>query len=237
MTGSAKGIMNTKKSQIFSKGLVRENPVLVLLLGTCPTLAITTMAVNGLGMGAATTFVLFFSNFIIAAIKNIVPDKVRIPCYIIVIASLVTILQLLLQAYVPTLYDALGIYLPLITVNCIILGRAEAFAAKNSAVDSALDGLGMGVGFTLALFVIGSIRELLGAGTWMGITLTANLFDPMVIFLLPPGGFFIFGIVVALTKRLTYSYNQRHAQKISMRESFDCEACPSAAACEGRDSE
>ena len=229
--------MNTKKSQIFSKGLVRENPVLVLLLGTCPTLAITTMAVNGLGMGAATTFVLFFSNVIIAAIKNIVPDKVRIPCYIIVIASLVTILQLLLQAYVPTLYDALGIYLPLITVNCIILGRAEAFAAKNSILDSGLDGLGMGVGFTLALFLIGSIREILGAGSWMGITLTANLFDPMVIFLLPPGGFFIFGIVVALAKRLTYSYNQRSARKISMRESFDCEACPSAASCEGRDSE
>ena len=235
--------MKEKKLSIFTKGLVKENPVLILLLGTCPTLAITTMAMNGLGMGAATTFVLFFSNMTIALIKNIVPEKVRIPCYIIVIAALVTILQLLLQAYIPSLYDALGLYLPLITVNCIILGRAEAYANRASVLDAGLDGLGMGVGFTLALTVIGSIREILGAGTWMGITLTANLFDPMVIFLLPPGGFLIFGVVVAMVKRLTYSYNRHHADKIAMRESFGCESCPAndncpgAEACNGGDAQ
>lgn len=218
--------MDKKRSKfsILTAGLIKENPVLVLLLGTCPTLAVTTMAINGLGMGMAAMVVLVCSNIVISLLKNIIPDKVRIPCYIVIIAGFVTIVQLVVKAYFPAIDKALGIFLPLIVVNCIILGRAEMFANKNSVVNSALDGVGMGLGFTLALLVMGSIRELIGSGSIFGIVITANLIDPMIVFLLAPGGFFVFGLVIALVNRVT-------SGKAIKRKTMGCEGCPSAAAC------
>ncbi len=212
------------KLKILTNGLIKENPVLVLILGTCPTLATTTSTINALGMGVAATMVLVMSNTVISLLKKVIPDKVRIPCYIGVIAGLVTIVQMLVQAYVPSLYKSLGVFLPLIVVNCIILGRAEMFASKNKVFDSLLDGVGMGLGFTFALFMISSIREILGQGTWFGITLTANLFSPAAIFGLAPGGFFVFGIVIALINKLTKG-------KAIKKKDFSCEGCPSASVC------
>ena len=173
----------------FTKGLIAENPVLRLCLGTCPTLAVTTSLFNGIGMGLAATLVLICSNVVISLLRKVIPDKVRIPAYIIIIAGFVTMVQMLVQAFLPAINDALGIFLPLIVVNCIILGRAEAFASKNTVLLSAADGLGMGVGFTLALTLMGGIRELLGAGTLLGIPLVK---EPMLIFIMAPGGFFVF---------------------------------------------
>ncbi len=187
-----------KKLNIITRGIIKENPVLVLLLGTCPTLATTSSAFNGLGMGVSATVVLICSNIVISLLRNIIPDKVRIPCYIVVIAGFVTVVQLMLQAFVPSLYASLGLFIPLIVVNCIILGRAEMFASKNGIVDSALDGIGMGLGFTLALGLMGSIREFFGAGTLLGFPITQGKIDPMGIFNLAPGGFFVFAILIAL---------------------------------------
>lgn len=225
--------MENKKSpgSIFLSGVIRENPVLVLLLGACPTLAVTNMAKNGVGMGLSTLFVLLCSNIVIALIKNWIPSKARIPCYIVIIAGFVTILQLLLKAYLPSLDAALGMYLQLITVNCIILGRAEAFASKNTVRNSVFDALGMGTGFTLALFFISSIREILGNGTWFGLHVTKGLIEPMVIFMLPPGGFFVFGIVVAFVNLIIYNVNRHRRNKIQIRTSLGCEGCPSSAGC------
>ena len=188
---------------ILTKGLIKENPVLVLLLGTCPTLAVTSMAMNGLGMGLATTFVLIGSNIVISLLKNFIPKEVRLPSFIVIIAGFVTVVSFLLQSYVPSLYKSLGVFLSLITVNCIILARAEMFACKNKVFASILDAIGMGLGFTLALFAIGSIREILGSGTWMGITLTKDIIEPMGIFVTPAGGFFVFGCLIALVNKLT----------------------------------
>lgn len=218
--------MAEKKSNlsILTNGIIRENPVLVLILGTCPTLAVTTMAVNGIGMGIAATLVLVCSNIVISLLKKVIPDSVRIPCYIVVIASFVTIVQFLVKAFAPDLDKALGVFLPLIVVNCIILGRAEMFANKNNVLASALDGLGMGIGFTLALLCMGSIRELLGNGTWMGIPITANLWDPVIVLLLAPGGFLVFGSLIALVNHLTKG-------KAIKKTEFGCAGCPSAAAC------
>ncbi|MBQ3141691.1 MAG: electron transport complex subunit E [Clostridia bacterium] len=195
----------SKKSylSVFTNGIVKENPVLRLMLGTCPTLAVTTMAENGLGMGLAATLVLIGSNVVISLLRNIIPDKVRIPAYITIIAGFVSVVQLLVKAYAPELDESLGIYLPLIVVNCIILARAEMFASKNAVLASFLDGLGMGIGFTAALVLMGAVRELLGAGTLFGVTVTANVIEPMLIFILPPGGFFVFGVLIALTNKLT----------------------------------
>jgi electron transport complex protein RnfE len=186
----------------FSKGFLRENPILVLLLGTCPTLAVTSSAMNGLGMGLATTFVLFMSNVFISVVKDFVPDKVRIPAFVVVIASFVTIVDLLMQAYTPSLSAQLGIFIPLIVVNCIVLGRAEAFAAKNSIFSSFIDGLGMGLGFTLALVTIGSIREMLGAGSVFGFKFIAETADGILIFILAPGAFITLGFIIALLKKI-----------------------------------
>ena len=158
---------NPSKLKILTNGILNENPVLRLVLGTCPTLAVTTMASNGIGMGLAATFVLLCSNIVISALRKIIPDQVRIPCYITVIAGFVSVVQMLVKAFVPALDSALGVYLPLIVVNCIILGRAEMFASKNGVIDSALDGIGMGIGFTITLTIMGTIREILGSGTWM----------------------------------------------------------------------
>ena len=308
--------MNKYTERIYN-GIVKENPTFVLMLGMCPTLAVTTSAINGLGMGLSTTAVLIFSNLIIAALRNIIPDRVRIPAFIVIVASLVTMVQLLIQAYIPFLYDALGIYIPLIVVNCIILGRAESYASKNAPIPSAfdgigmglaatfvllgsnivisllkniipdkvripcyivviagfvtilssllqayvqdvysalgiflplivvnciilgraemfaskhnvfeaaLDGIGMGLGFTLALVIIGSIREILGSGTWFGIPVTVNLFDPLSIFVLAPGGFLVYGCVIAAVNKLT-------SGKAIKKKEFGCEGCPNASAC------
>ena len=189
------------KLQLITKGILKENPTFVLILGMCPTLATTTSAINGMGMGAATMAVLIMSNIVISLIKNLIPDKVRIPAFIVVIASFVTVIQLLMQAYLPSLYKSLGIFIPLIVENCIILGRAEAFASKNGAFDSALDGLGIGLGFTLSLTLIGAVRELLGSGAIFGQSLISG--DGMLIFVLAPGGFLVLGYLMVLFNKLT----------------------------------
>jgi Na+-translocating ferredoxin:NAD+ oxidoreductase subunit E len=216
--------MKENKLKILTNGFIKENPVLVLILGTCPTLAVSTQAINGLGMGISATIVLVFSNIFISALKRVIPDKVRIPCYIVVIAVFVTIVQLLLKAYLPALDKALGLFIPLIVVNCIILGRAEMYANKNSVVNSALDGLGMGIGFTLALTAMACIRELLGSGSIFGVILTANLIDPMSIFVLAPGGFFTFGCMIAAVNKITKGKAREKAKN-------GCMGCPAAAAC------
>ena len=217
-----------EKLKVFSNGLLKENPSLRLVLGTCPTLAVTTLAVNGLGMGLAATFVLVCSNIAISALRKIIPDKVRLPAYITVIATFVTVLQMLVKAFVPALDSALGIFLPLIVVNCIILGRAEMFASKNSIGLSALDGLGMGLGFTGTLVVMGSVREVLGAGTLFGIQVMPAAVDPMTVFMTPPGGFFVFGCLMALVIWIEIKTNNRKVRSIG------CEGCPSASVCGGK---
>jgi len=188
------------KLGLITKGIIKENPTFVLILGMCPTLGTTTSAVNGFGMGVATMAVLIMSNIVISLIKNIVPDKVRIPAFIVVIASFVTVVQLCMQAYVPGLYKTLGVFIPLIVVNCIILGRAEAFASKNGALDSALDGLGIGLGFTLSLTVIGAVRELLGSLSIFGYKLADA--DGVLIFVLAPGAFLVLGYLMVLFNKL-----------------------------------
>ena len=217
-----------EKLKVFSNGLLKENPSLRLVLGTCPTLAVTTLAVNGLGMGLAATFVLVCSNIAISALRKIIPDKVRLPAYITVIATFVTVLQMLVKAFVPALDSALGIFLPLIVVNCIILGRAEMFASKNSIGLSALDGLGMGLGFTGTLVVMGSVREVLGAGTLFGVQVMPAAVDPMTVFITPPGGFFVFGCLMARVIWIEIKTNNRKVRSIG------CEGCPSAGVCGGK---
>ena len=187
----------------FSNGLIKENPTFRLVLGTCPTLAVTTAVFNGIGMGIAATAVLIGSNLIISLIKKIVPNEVRIPIYIVVIATFTTIVQMLIQAFSPALDKSLGIYIPLIVVNCIIIARAEAFAAKNPVVNSIMDGLGMGIGFTVALTIISSVREILGAGTFLGMPLFGEAFEPFLIMILPPGGFLVFGLSIAAFNKIT----------------------------------
>ena len=191
----------SNKLQILIDGIVKNNPTFVLVLGMCPTLGTTTSAVNGMSMGLATLCVLALSNITISAIARFIPDKVRIPCYIVVIASFVTIVQLLLQAYVPAVYEALGIFLPLIVVNCIILGRAEAFANKNTVADSAFDGIGIGLGFTIALTAIGLVRELLGSGSAFGHKFVAG--DGMLAFVLAPGAFIVLSFLMVAFRKLT----------------------------------
>jgi electron transport complex protein RnfE len=186
--------------QNFTKGFIRENPILVLVLGTCPTLATTSSSLNGLGMGIATTFVLVGSNVVVSLLSNVIPDKVRIPAFVVIIASFVTIVDLLMQAYVPGLYVKLGIFIPLIVVNCIVLGRAEAFASKNSIISSLIDGLGMGLGFTMALGVLGAIREIIGSGAIFGYKFIKG--DGILVFILAPGAFIALGYLIALINRI-----------------------------------
>lgn len=190
--------MNNLK--ILLNGIVKENPTFVLLLGMCPTLATTTSAINGLSMGLATMFVLICSNLVISLIKNITPDMVRIPVFVVVIASFVTILQMIMQAYVPAIYATLGLYIPLIVVNCIILGRAETFACKNGPIESIFDGIGMGAGFSIALTLLGAVRELLGAGAIFGVTLLPETCN-MLLFILPPGAFITLGYLIAFVNK------------------------------------
>ncbi len=193
--------MNNKSLKTLLNGIIAENPIFVLVLGMCPTLATTTSALNGMSMGLATTFVLICSNIVISALRNLIPDKVHIPAYIVVIASFVTMVQLAMQAYLPALYETLGLFIPLIVVNCIVLGRAEAFAAKNNVGLSALDGLGMGLGFTLALTLIGSVRELLGSGKIFDFAIFPENYA-MLIFVLAPGAFLVLAYLMALVNKL-----------------------------------
>lgn len=225
----------------FTKGLIKENPVLRLVLGTCPTLATSTSMVNAIGMGIAATIVLVCSNIAISALRKVIPDKVRIPAYVVIIASFVTIVQMLVKAFVPALDAALGVFLPLIVVNCIILGRAEAFANKNPVAASAVDGLGMGIGFTTALFCMATVREFLGNGTlfadaqnllsvfgenvlggFNGVTILST---PMTLFILPAGGFFVFGVLIAVSNAISEKKNLPKA------ELHGCESCPLASTC------
>ena len=184
----------------FSKGFFKENAVFVLILGLCPTLGVTTSAINGLGMGLATTFVLLMSNIAVSSIKNIIPDKVRIPSFIVIIASFVTIVELVMQAFLPDLFEALGIFIPLIVVNCIVLGRAEAFASKNNLITSALDGLGMGLGFSMALTILGAVREILGSGSIFGLKFLPG--DGIIVFVLAPGAFLALGYLIVIINRI-----------------------------------
>lgn len=186
--------------QNFTKGILRENPILVLVLGACPTLATTSSSLNGLGMGAATTFVLAGSNVVISLLANMIPDKVRIPAYVVIIASFVTIVDLVMQAYVPDLYLTLGIFIPLIVVNCIVLGRAEAFANRNSVLSSLVDGLGMGLGFTLALGILGALREIVGSGSIFGHKFIEG--DGILLFILAPGAFLALGFMIAIVNQI-----------------------------------
>jgi len=186
--------------QNFTKGFIKENPVFVLLLGMCPTLGVTTSAINGLGMGLATTFVLVMSNLVVSLVKSQIPDKVRIPSFIVIIASFVTIVELTMQAFTPALFESLGLFIPLIVVNCIVLGRAEAFASKNNIGSSIIDGLGMGLGFAFALTLLGGVRELLGSGALFGFKLIPG--DLMLVFVLAPGAFIVLGYLIALINKL-----------------------------------
>lgn len=219
--------MKNKKSnwRVLTNGLLKENPSLRLVLGTCPTLAITTSVFNGLGMGLAATFVLICSNIVISALRKLIPDSVRLPSFIVIIASFVTLTQMLVKAYVPALDAALGVYLPLITVNCIILGRAEMFAFKNKVSASAFDGLGMGIGFTITLILMSAVRELLGAGALFGIQILPDSIPPMTIMALPPGGFFVFGVFMALAIFLERKMGH------SIPRDVGCAACPSGDNC------
>jgi electron transport complex protein RnfE len=184
----------------FSKGLIRENAVFVLVLGMCPTLGVTTSATNGLGMGLATTFVLVMSNVVVSLVKNVIPDKVRIPSFIVIIATFVTVVELVMKGYVPALFDALGLFIPLIVVNCVVLGRAEAFASKNTVWSSLVDGAGMGLGFTMALTILGAVRELLGSGAFFGMKLISG--DALLLFILPPGAFLALGYLIVLANMI-----------------------------------
>lgn len=216
---------NSKNLSILTNGIIKENPVLRLVLGTCPTLAVTTAAINGIGMGVAATVVLVCSNLAISLLRNFIPDKVRIPAYITVIAGFVSVVQMLVKAFAPALDKSLGVFLPLIVVNCIILARAETFASKNPVLPSVLDGLGMGIGFTATLTLMGAIRELLGAGTLFSLPITSKIIDPMIIFLLPPGGFFVFGVLVAISNAIAKKQGK------TVVEHIGCENCPARSSC------
>ncbi len=213
------------KLMIILRGIIMENPVLILVLGTCPTLAITKDVISALSMGIAATIVLICSNAVISALRRVIPNSVRIPCYIVIIAGFVTAVQMLLEAYLPAIYDMLGVYLALIVVNCIILGRAEMFARKNPVLDSVLDGVGMGIGFLLALLLMATVREVLGSGSFAGIAIPFMEYIKIPILVQSPGGFLVFGLLIAVMNKLT---EKRGGVK---RKSFSCEGCPSSHLC------
>lgn len=202
---------NVSLKGVFINGIINENPLFRLVLGTCPTIAVTTSLINAAGMGAAATFVLICSNVLISLLRNFIPDKVRIPCFIVVIAMFVTVVQMILKAYLPALDESLGIFIPLIVVNCIILARAEAFAAKNGVAASAMDGIGMGIGFTLALMMIAFVRELLGSGTLFGVEVFPAEYPDALLFILAPGGFLVFGLMLALVNKALSGKGKKEA--------------------------
>lgn len=217
--------MNKAAERLYN-GLVKENPTFVLMLGMCPTLAVTTLAVNGIGMGLTTTVILALSNVMISALRKVIPDGVRMPAYIVIVASFVTIVQFLLQAYLPNLYDSLGIYIPLIVVNCIILGRAEAYASKNPVIPSFFDGLGMGLGFTVGLTAIGIVRELIGSGKIFGFQAMPSAYEPVTIFILAPGAFLVLTLLVALQNRVKRSLEKKGIEtKIGSGCTGECASC------------
>ena len=217
--------MNKAAERLYN-GLVKENPTFVLMLGMCPTLAATTLAVNGIGMGLTTTVILALSNVMISALRKVIPDGVRMPAYIVIVASFVTIVQFLLQAYLPNLYDSLGIYIPLIVVNCIILGRAEAYASKNPVIPSFFDGLGMGLGFTVGLTAIGIVRELIGSGKIFGFQVMPSAYEPVTIFILAPGAFLVLTLLVALQNRVKRSLEKKGIEtKIGSGCTGECASC------------
>ena len=221
--------MKNGKLAILLKGIIQENPVLILVLGTCPTLATTGNVISALSMGLAATFVLVCSNAVISALRKVIPDTVRIPCYIVIIAGFVTALQMSMQAFLPSIYDMLGVYLALIVVNCIILGRAEMFARKNPVLDSVFDGLGMGIGFLLALLLMATVREVLGAGSFAGFEIPYMEHFEIPILTQAPGGYLVFGILIAVMNKLTA---KRGGVK---KKSFSCEGCPTAHLCHGKE--
>ena len=217
--------MNKCTERVYN-GIVKENPTFVLMLGMCPTLAVTTLAVNGIGMGLTTTVILALSNVMISALRKVIPDGVRMPAYIVIVASFVTIVQFLLQAYLPNLYDSLGIYIPLIVVNCIILGRAEAYASKNPVIPSFFDGLGMGLGFTVGLTAIGIVRELIGSGKIFGFQVMPSAYEPVTIFILAPGAFLVLTLLVALQNRVKRSLEKKGIEtKIGSGCTGECASC------------
>ena len=217
--------MNKAAERLYN-GLIKENPTFVLMLGMCPTLAVTTLAMNGIGMGLTTTVILALSNVMISALRKVIPDGVRMPAYIVIVASFVTTVQFLLQAYVPGLYESLGIYIPLIVVNCIILGRAEAYASKNPVIPSFFDGLGMGLGFTVGLTAIGIVRELIGSGKIFGFQVMPSAYEPVTIFILAPGAFLVLTLLVALQNRVKRSLEKKGIEtKIGSGCSGECASC------------
>ena len=219
--------METDKKSILTRGIIKENPVLVLVLGLCPALAVSTQAENAIGMGLATTFVLLGSNVVISLLRNIIPGRTRIPCYIVLIASFTVLAKMAIEAYAYPLYQSLGIFLPLIAVNCIIFARAEMFASRNNSIDSILDALGSGAGFTLALLAIASIREIFGSGTWFGFELPWLSDNNIMIFTLAPGGFIVFACLLALVNKVS--------KDRKVKKEHDCANCPAALACGKRD--
>ena len=217
--------MNKCTERIYN-GIIKENPTFVMMLGMCPTMAVTTAAINGIGMGLATTAVLIMSNMLISMLRKVIPDKVRMPAYIVIVASFVTVVEMLLEAYFyESLYKSLGIYIPLIVVNCIILGRAEAYAAKNDVVSSIFDGVGMGLGFTVGLLVIGAARELIGSGKLFGLTVLPSSYEPMSIFVLAPGAFFVIAILTALQNKFNAPSASNKRDKSSDHCSTGCSGC------------
>ena len=216
---------NNKKLATFLRGIIAENPVLILILGTCPTLATSTSVISAFSMGLAATVVLICSNVVISALRKVIPDTVRIPCYIVIIAAFVTAVQMVLQAYLPSIYDMLGVYLALIVVNCIILGRAEMFARKNGVIDSALDGAGMGIGFLVALVLMATLREVFGNGSFAGFEIGFMQYFKIPVLTQAPGGFLVYGILIAVMNKLT---EKKGGVK---KKSFSCEGCPSSHLC------
>ncbi len=216
--------MKNNNLSVLLRGILRENPVFVLILGTCPTLATTTSVIGAFGMGLATMAVLICSNFVISLLRKLIPDEVRIPCYIVVIAGFVTIVQMFMQAFLPDMYELLGVYLALITVNCIILGRAEMFAGRNTVGKSVLDGIGMGIGFVLALLSIAAIREILGAGTFAGMAVPFFSTHPITVMTKAPGGMIVYGVMIAVINKITKG-------KVIKKKEFSCKGCPVAGSC------
>lgn len=218
--------MNKCVERLYN-GIIKENPTFVMMLGMCPTLAVTVSAMNGVSMGLTTTVVLTLSNAMIAALRKVIPDKVRIPAFIVIVASFVTIMQMMLQAYIPSVYDALGVYIPLIVVNCIILGRAEAYASKNGIVPSIFDGIGMGLGFSFALTCIGAVRELIGAGTLFGMSIMPESYVPCSIFIMAPGAFFVLSVLTAIQNKVKIAGEKkgRDMSKIQSGCGNDCMNC------------
>lgn len=208
----------SRMASVFFNGILTENPTFRLVLGTCPTMAVTTSAINGIGMGLAATFVLLGSNVVISLLRRFIPDKIRIPAFIVVICTFVTMVQMLLQAFIPSLYESLGMFIPLIVVNCIILARAEAFASKNTVLYSAVDGIGMGLGFTLAITLMGLVRELIGNGTAFGLPVFGESYEPMLLAILPAGGFIVYGLMLWIMNLIIHKTEEKQSQKCAEEE-------------------